>query len=204
MPSGYTHAVQDGTVTELEPFVMHLARGMGALIMMRDEPNDAPIPERFEPSPWNAEGLAKAKAERARLSAMTDQEAQREADAEHAEWEADRAKAEQTHTEQRNRYNAMIAKVVQWQGAPEGIKEFALEQLHQSLDWDCPEPFSYWMPEPPRDVAEWRRAKSEKTARDIEYHAREHAAEVERTEARNEWLAQLRASLAGVAETVTA
>lgn len=198
MPTGYTAAVQDGRITELEPFAWQLARGMGALIMMRDEPWDAPVPKRFEPSQYNATALTEARAERDRLYAMSDEEAQAAADAELAEWEADRAASEQKHRDQRARYLAMIDKLEAWQGAPEGIKEFGLEQLRQSLDFDCREPFKYWSEPPARDGAEWRRAKLAKVAKDIDYHAREQAAEEARTEGRNAWLAQLRKSLAQV------
>lgn len=52
MPTGYTANVPDGIT--FEQFVWQCARGMGALVMMRDEPTGAPIPERFEPSDYNA------------------------------------------------------------------------------------------------------------------------------------------------------
>ncbi len=48
MPTGYTDAVKDGIT--FDQFVLGCARGMGALVMMRDEPSGTPIPERFEPS----------------------------------------------------------------------------------------------------------------------------------------------------------
>ena len=45
MPTGYTAAIaKDITFND---FVMQCAKAM--LIMMRDEPANAPIPERFEP-----------------------------------------------------------------------------------------------------------------------------------------------------------
>lgn len=196
MPTGYTAAVQDGTITELEPFALQLARGMGALVMMRDDPHDAPIPEKFEPSDYNAKRLEEAKAERDRLYAMTSTEVQDAADVDYAEWVADKSKREQEHGHQRARYLAMIAKVEAWQGAPEGIKEFALEQLHRGLEFDCPEPFEYWRTAPPKDGGEWKREKLEKATQDILYHAKAHAEEEARTEGRNAWIAQLRKSLA--------
>lgn len=197
MPTGYTAAVADGTITDLPAFAMQLARGMGALITMRDAPWDAPIPERLEPSTkYHDEKLSEARKEHERIYSMKDAEAQSAADAEMAEFEANRAKAENENREQRNRYNAMIAKVVQWEGAPEGIKEFALEQLHSGRDFDCREPFRYWGDPPERNGAKWRASKLEKIARDISYHEAERAKEIARTEGRNAWLAQLRASLA--------
>lgn len=197
MPTGYTAAVADGEISELEPFVWQLARGMGALVTMRDEPWDAPIPESFEPSTkYYDEALATARSERDRLYGMSGKDAQAAADAEYAEWNRQRDAASEDHRARRNRYNAMLAQVVQWQGAPEGIKEFALEQLTTGRDFDCREPFQFYRDPPLRDGSEWRRAKLEKCARDIANLEAERAKEVARTEGRNAWLTQLRKSLA--------
>lgn len=67
MPTGYTANVHDGIT--FEQFVWQCARGMGALVTMRDEPTGAPIPERFEPSDYNAKRLQEAKDELVRLRA---------------------------------------------------------------------------------------------------------------------------------------
>lgn len=195
MPTGYTADVADGTIGDLRSFALQCARGMGALIMMRDEPWDAPIPERFEPSTYNAERLAEAKAERQRLYNLTNEEADEAAQAEYDEKVAAKAKWLSERTERRNRYNAMIAQVVQWQGAPEGLKEFMLEQLHTGRDFDCPDNDRYWDEPEVLTGSEWRRKKLEKVQHDIQYHAVEDAKERERTEGRNVWIAQLRASL---------
>jgi hypothetical protein len=50
MPTGYTAAVADGTITEFPDFAMQCARAFGTLVLMRDEPQDAAIPEKFEPA----------------------------------------------------------------------------------------------------------------------------------------------------------
>jgi len=60
MPTGYTNCIKDGVT--FEQFVWKCARAMGALVMMRDEPSNAPIPVKFEPSNYYAEEVAKAKA----------------------------------------------------------------------------------------------------------------------------------------------
>lgn len=195
MPTGYTASVADGTVTDLATFAMQLARGMGACITMRDAPLDAPIPEKFELYDYHAKLLEKARTERERLYAMSDAEAQSEADREYIEFLSDRDRAEGRHATQRSNYEAMIGKVEAWSGAPEGIKEFALEQLQTGMDFDCGKSFSYWREISPEIGTEWRRAKLEKAQKDVEYHTVEDAKERARTEGRNAWLAQLRASL---------
>lgn len=195
MPTGYTADVLDGSITELAPFVMQLARGMGALITMRDMPSNAPIPERFEPSQYNADRLREAKSRREELYAMDKAAAQAAADAEHSEWTDARAEYFASKAQGRARYQAMIKLVEAWEGAPEGIKEFGLEQLRYGMDFDCPASPTFYRDEPPLDGQAWVGMKLAQVARDIEYHAAEHAKECERTEGRNAWLAQLRKSL---------
>lgn len=196
MPTGYTASVLDGTITDLEPFAMQLARGMGALVMMRDHPSDAPIPEKFEPSDYHAKRLEEARAERDRLYAMSEDECADAASLEAAEYDECVEERRIEHAAQRARYAAMIAKVEAWRGAPEGIKEFALEQLRTGMEFDCREPFTWYEDRPSEDGSAWRAGKLEKAARDIEYHSAEHGKEMARTESRNAWLAQLRKSLA--------
>jgi hypothetical protein len=83
----------------------------------------------------------------------------------------------------------MISKIMDWDTKADGIKEFMLQQLRISID--------DFVLDPPKKLSgpEWKAAKLAKALRDIEYHEREIAAEIARTEARNRWLADLRASL---------
>ena len=199
MPTGFTAAVQSGEITELRDFALQCARGMGALIMMRDEPMNAPIPERFEPSRYNADRLAEAQAELDAVTTMSREEADAQADkAYHAGCVAfDRRRAERA--EHARRYEAMIAKVEAWETKADGIREFMLDQLRQSLDFDC-KPVRADSPlsgKPKRQTGEeWRTAKIEELTRSIAYHAEANAAEIARTEGRNRWLTDLRVSLA--------
>lgn len=57
MPTGYTHGVQDGTVTEFRDFALICARAFGATILMRDDPMDAPIPDEFQSSTYHLDRL---------------------------------------------------------------------------------------------------------------------------------------------------
>ncbi len=201
MPTGYTACVVDGSVTDLRTFALKSARGMGALIMMRDEPHDAPIPEKFEPqTKYHDDKLVAARARMTELEAM-DEPARIAANAAYnAAVEQDNQKAIAENTEQRNRYNSMIAQVVQWQGAPEGLKEFMLEQLRSGRDFDCSDDPTKYMPQP-LSVNGWYREEFRKAARDIEYHEGERAKEIGRTAERNAWLTKLHAALAKTGAT---
>jgi hypothetical protein len=195
MPTGYTAGVADGSITEFDKFIWQLARGMGALVTMRDDPWDAPVPEAFEPSSYNADRLAEVRAERDRLYGLTDAEAQAEAAREYAEYLSARAKAAADHAARRDRYQAMLDRVRAWDGAPEGIKEFGIEQLERGMEFDCREPFTFYREPPTTSGVEWRKAALEKVGKDIEYHAVADAKERARTDSRNAWVAQLRNSL---------
>jgi len=198
MPTGYTADVATGKITSLREFAMTCARGMGALVMMRDDPSGAAIPERFEPSDFQKKALAEAKAELAKVQAMSADEATAAAEAEYAAALARREERLREDDERTARYDAMIAKVEAWAGAPEGLKEFMLDQLRQSKDFDCytPEARLRYMPEPTlTSGTEWRHAQEIELLRRVRYCAGEWEAEVARVEGRNAWIAQLRAAL---------
>lgn len=194
MPTGYTAAIKDGIT--FEQFVWSCARGMGALVMMRDEPNNAPIPDRFEPSDYNEKELEKARLELARLQALTIEQVQTEGDADYAKAVQRYAKRKSERQALRDQYNAMLAKVVQWVAPTdehEGFKEFMSSQLRDSIEFDCDERFDK---EPKKQKATtWHNLQIAEARRSIAYHEKAHAEEIERVERRNTWLAELRKSV---------
>ncbi|TPK14126.1 hypothetical protein [Mesorhizobium sp. B2-5-11] len=158
--------------------------------MMRDEPWDAPIPERFKPSTkFYDEGLAKAREVLATVPNYTEKMCDNMAAAEWLEACDAHRKYESERNERNRRCLDMRAAVMAWQTEAEGIKEFMLQQLGVTLD-DYPS-------EPPKKLAgaEWRAATIEKAERDLSYHQKHREDEIARTEDRNRWLAALRASL---------
>lgn len=195
MPTGYTSDVFDGKVTELAPFAMRLARGMGTLASMRDEPLDAPIPDRFEPHDYNAKQLENARDRHVKLLAMTNDECQNAADNEFQKIIADEKTFFQDNSVARERYKSMIKKLEAWQGAPAGIKEYGLSQLRDSMDFDCPENQKYHKKAVLRTSEEWRADQIEKCKQDLAYHASEHEKEIARANERTAWVTQLLKSL---------
>lgn len=61
MPTGYTAAIADGI--DFKTYALSCARAFGALVEMRDEPANAPIPEEFKPSSYYVTSLASAREE---------------------------------------------------------------------------------------------------------------------------------------------
>jgi hypothetical protein len=198
MLTGYTAPVADGKITTLREFALYCARGMDALITMRDEPMDAPIPERFEPSDFYAKWRDEACARIRGLQVLTPEECETQAAADYeralAEWERHRAEKR----EQRARYEAMIAQVEAWETEAEGIRDLMLEQLRRSLEFDCKEypDEEQFYPKPKKlDGLIWREEALRQANRDLASSAKSLEEETKRVEDRNQWLAKLRASL---------
>jgi hypothetical protein len=205
MPTGFTSDVADGKVTDLRSFAMMCARGMGALITMRDDSRDAPIPTSFEPNfAYYGDALAKAEADLAEASDLTDAECEARAEADYKKAVADRAGYSAERRAKAERYRAMIAKVEAWTCDAEGLREFMLSRLHESLKFDCGDEGDlnprYW-PIPVRQTGvEWRRATIEKATKDVGRFSEECAKERARTAERNRWLKALHDSLPGKGE----
>ena len=79
MPTGYTLDLYDVKDITFEEFALRCARAFGALISMRDEPIDAPIPERFEPSDYHLKELEKAKKRLKEVKKWNEETAEQEA-----------------------------------------------------------------------------------------------------------------------------
>src|SRR5258708_31721932 len=115
MPSGYTDKVQSGEVTEFPEFAMRCARAFGALITMRDDPSEAPVPEQFTPHiSFYDDQIAAARTTLAEIPLLSTEECERRARTAHADaLDAFRAR-QQERALHKARYEAMIAKVKAW------------------------------------------------------------------------------------------
>src|ERR1700759_3469611 len=112
MPTGYTYTIEQGC--SFEEYVWGCARAFGACVMMRDDPADKPIPEKFEASDWNAKRLEEAKAERARLDRLTEEEITAAMEAERQEIEETNSRYVRESEEKNRRYAAIRQRVTAW------------------------------------------------------------------------------------------
>lgn len=193
MPTGYTAAVETGEITSLKDFAMSCARGMGALVMMRDEPHGAPIPERFEPSTeWHEKKLQEARAELTEVDTLSDEECEARAQADYEARLKSHEEYEAAQQARNDRYEAMIKKVRAWHTEAEGIREFMLDQLRISM--------TDYTPFPPERLSgfDWKTSVRQEALRSISYAEKAIADETHRTAMRNQWLADLRRSLENV------
>jgi hypothetical protein len=195
MPTEYTATLMEKGQT-FPDFVLLCARAMGATIMLRDEPLDAPIPE-FQPSYYNAKQLEESKAELARLLAMTDEEkiffgqSKKDAVIERNEKYIADQQAENV------RLIEMRDKVKAWQPPTsdhDGLKKFMLEQLEismNSVDYHEREIIAAKK----LFASDYYNEVVAEVQRHIEYYTEEDRKERERTDARNRWVRELKASI---------
>lgn len=197
MPSGYTAGVADGEVTEFREYALRCARNFGALVMMRDEPFDAEIPEKLEPSTYHAENLEKCRQELMDLECATEEEIQAMVDADYEKLCAICSEALERKRTERQRYESMLEKARAYVPPTEDHKEYAeflVKQLEESIKWDCDT--TYYEDETKRfDRATWKERKMQKLRENISHHTKGQREENERTEKRNRWVADLRKSL---------
>ena len=196
MPTGYTATLVEKGQT-FQDFIMGCARAFGALIDMRDDPHDAPIPDKFEPSEYHAKQIIDSREKLAMLKAMTD--TAREAFGQ-AEKDAEINRLTEVvagNIAENNRLDDMAAQVRAWNPPTDdhkGLKEFMLQQIRISKN----EPDYYQNlaedAEKKTAMAYYIAAVSE-CARNVKYHTEEHSKEVERVSGRTEWVRQLRASI---------
>lgn len=196
MPTGYTACILDGA--DFNKYIMGCARAFGALVMMRDEPADAPIPERFEPTDYHANAIKSAREELDRLDRMSLADAAVAAQADYDSQLARNKAAIARNDEMRGRYEAMLKRVEAWKPPTsdhEGLKKFMREQIDSSMDFDCSN--DYYLGNAPTLLTAmgWRSAQVEKARQQIAYHSREHAEEVGRAHTRTDWVKALRESL---------
>jgi hypothetical protein len=195
MPTGYTADIPKGI--SFKTFALNCARAFGACVMLRDEPGGGEaIPERLEPSDYHAKKLDGLRAELEAVAKMTDQECLLAHVAEWDEGERYRlAKLDEVRREAAA-YTAMLEQVQAWTppSGHERFKAFMVEQLETTLKYDGDTSY-YENPAPKLNALAWREQRETKIARDIIYHERENAAEIERTNGRNAWLQALRSSL---------
>lgn len=140
MASGYTYPVRDGEVTSLTEFALSCARAMGAAIHQRDD-GAGPIAEVPDSSSeYAARRLAFARDHLAEALARTPNEWAALQEQRRAQVEEAYAAAALERAQHRERYEAMLLQVMAWtppSAAHEGLKTFMIEQLQDSIRFDC-------------------------------------------------------------------
>lgn len=194
MPTGYTYPVCEGKITEFPDFALSCARAFGALISMREEPMDAPLPDEIAASTnYYDQKIEESQKRLGEVQAMTNADADAAADAAYGAALKSRDDYLASKRVEAERLNAMLAKVGAWHPPSSDhseMKKFMIEQLVMSLPGD----YAPAIPER-LDGATWRKREGDKLAESIVYNQKERDKEVTRAGGRTRWLKELRASL---------
>ncbi len=196
MPTGYTAKLMEEGQS-FQEFVLTCARAFGSLVMMCDDPMDAQIPERFEPTDYNTKKIDESTELLNRLKNMPNREKISFGESEKERKIKRLEKWLEKNRKENSRLIEMEKFVLAWVPptfAHGGLKEFMLGQIKLSKNDE--------------DYILNKITKSKKMApmecyisilsdatRDINYHIEENKKEIERVNARNEWLRQLRLSI---------
>ena len=196
MPTEYTVKLMEHGQSFPE-FVMGCARAFGACITMRDDLNETPIPDKFEPTDYHVKAAVEARGKLATLKGMTDDEkiafglSKKKAAIKHNQEWLERENREN------GRLDEMESQVRVWIPPTkdhQGLKDFMLQQIKISRgdtgyiqkelsDAQAKNPMDYYV------------AGVSAAARDINYHTEENEKETGRVSGRTEWVQQLRQSI---------
>lgn len=199
MPSGYTYKINEGkeAVTG-RSFIMDCAKAFGACVSMRDDSSNAPIPEEFKPSPYHLEQLEVSRSKLAEAINLSFEDCEKAVKINYEGSLRDKKEALTSKQKMRNRYLKVLEEVNTWEipsDEHKRLKEFAVKQLEESIDWDCNTSYYTDHEIEIEDVHGYREQQIERFQKDIEYYTKGNQEEIDRTNERNLWIKQLRNSL---------
>ena len=194
MPTGYTANLEGVTFPE---FALRCARAFGALVTLRDEAFDAPIPDRINPFKYHLITLEKSIRTLLDIESWDEAQTELERKANYALAVKNREARLKFYEDMIEFYEDMIACVEDWTHLTpdhQGLKDFMLKQLRGSIDFDCLGEDDLSMPQAQSDQ-EYKHDRLCTILQSIEYHAKEYREELERSQGRTEWICALRSSL---------
>lgn len=194
MPTGYTSKIGDGQ--NFDDFIWGCARAMGALVSMRDEPADAPIPEKIGKNDYYSKELEKAGEKITKLQLMTAEEILLLIDMENIEKKIEADKSRKKEEALRKSYNNMLDKVIKWIPPTNDhaeFKSFMIQQIKDSIKWDCGYSSEFVPIE--EDAKAWYDREFKRLNDDWKYYTEQLEKEEARNKSRNLWIKQLRDSL---------
>ena len=190
MPTGYTYELTKKDVP-FERFVLTCAKAF----LGRMKEMSGPIPDHFDISDYHGKEIQQAQAKLASVKAMSDEQAQAEADKDHKKELKDRERYVQEVKAISERLMAMRAQVAGWQLPSrdyEGLHKFMIEQLDDTLDQDG----QVLGDEPAKKSGkQWKADKIAYLEDEIAYNEKQQRKEILDAERDNLWVKELRDSL---------
>lgn len=198
MATGYTYPIYEGQEMTFEQFMLRCARSFGALVHMREESLDAPIPDEILPSDYHLKAIQEVEKKLADFLANRPKfDKLEERYAKYAEKKRNEIlKENEKRKIVKERYMAILDKVKAWNPPTkdhENLKRFAIDQLEQSIEWDCRD-YSSKIP----TKEEWIDSEmnfDKHLQKELDYHREEHEKAVQSAKLRTEWIQALKKSL---------
>lgn len=200
MPTSYTAPIYEGEENfTFTKFAMRCARNFGALIEMRGEPLDAEIDfdKCFQPSDYYKKALERVEKEYQEFldNPPTAEELGKKYDEKvNNDFEKFLERKESRKVLQ-ERYAAMLEQVKVWDPPTEehnGLKEFMISQLQESMDYDC---IVYSPYTDDREEYIKYHMSPEPLLKEIAYYKERYEKEVELCNNRKQWVIKLMQSL---------
>lgn len=196
MPTGLTSKIYEGKEITLREFALKCAGQLSpAYYYTRNHDEDLPLssPPILKANNYRQESLERAKKELEMYEYLkaNPSEMQKLYDKERTRLKLDRMEREINIAKTRERYDAMIEKVEQWE-VPEmfqKLKDFMLKQLNDSRDFDCPDLSD--IPVFESTIDEWIDGCIKSCKRRIEYDIDKIEKERQWYEEANEYLKEL-------------
>jgi hypothetical protein len=198
MPTGYTSELYYGKDVSMKDYILTCARAFGAFISMRDEPSSTPAPDEFTPEDYHKNKVEDAKEELSRLEVITKEEIVKLIDEKFIKDIQCNKDSFEKNKKLKNKYSSMINEIKNWNPPTkdhEELKKFCIEQLENSLSFDCHDDYYYLKPIEKVSVEVWLENEKNMCLHNISYHTQKYQEEIERIDQRNAWIKALNNSL---------
>lgn len=195
--TGYTHHLIEKDL-DFNGFVWCCARAFGALVLMRDDSMDAPIPEEFTPSKFYVQQLRKAQSLLEHWGNLNDHERRAWAEQHRREELASWRERLAERVNETRKLKTMLEQVEKWTPPTNdhaGLKTFMIEQLTTSMDGTEFIEQEIARLESPGIINELVEQRYARLLGDIAYYTKARREEEERTASRNIWIKSLSESV---------
>ena len=191
MPTGYTAIINDKPNITLKEFTLRCARAFGACIEQRDDDINK-LPKKQVVSTYHLDELNKAIKELNHFKNTPKKQLLKEMAIRLEKLKVDskkqNEKCRKEKAEMKKNYESMLEKVNKWEIPSiehQGLKNFMISQITESMDWDCKE---YPDSEIDYTTEEFYNKTLNDLKRDIKYHEEKYNDEVKRVNSQNKWI----------------
>jgi len=195
MPTGYTYNIKDGIT--FEQYALQCARAFYALLSMKDEQDDMPIPEEFKESDYHKKEIDKIKEKLKMVKESSSGEIQIFIDDEYNESILQNQKYIKEAKDLQEKYDKMLIEIQSWNPPTkdhEDLKKFMIQQIVISYS-ECD--YRYYENKNiiKLSVDQYRYNKEKELLEDIDYYMKKWKEETERIQMSNKWIRDLKKSL---------